>query len=66
MRAYSSRFPISDNTGRATVIFVASFEQAVGVLGFYIEYKKHMPVLILSKCQTSDVNIWEPVTYWNP
>jgi hypothetical protein len=65
MRAYSSRFPISDNTGRAIVTVVASFEQAEGILGFYVEYKNHMPVLILSKCQTSEVNILEPVTYWN-
>jgi hypothetical protein len=64
MRAYSSRFPISDNTGRAVVTVVALFEHAEGVLGFYVEYKKHMPLLILSKCQTSEVNILEPVTCW--
>jgi hypothetical protein len=65
MRTYGSRFPISDNTGRAAVTVVASFEQAAGVLGFDVECKKHMSVLILSKCQTSEVNILESVTRRN-
>jgi hypothetical protein len=31
MRTYSSRFPISDNTGRAVVTVVASLEHTEGV-----------------------------------
>jgi len=65
MRTYGSRFPISDNTGRAVVTVVASFEQAEGVVGLDVECKKHMSVRILSKCQASEVNILESVTRWN-
>jgi len=57
MRTNISRFPISDNTGRADVTVVASFEHAERVMGFDVEYKKHISVHILSNCQTSEFNV---------